>query len=280
MFRKRNSQALAFVCVVAMLITWNATSAYARVIANNLSANSVAVYYFNSQTNSYVTDYSTNGLTGGLFNNAQISTVSGRKCLSLGTNAANFQAWDDNDSLSVNKEFSIVAWVKISQQQNNFLISVLAYNGPIANISDNVEAGAEGSVYVAIDGNNTFRAGYVYDDHTSGVGIETTGRNVNNNTWHHVGFVINNTSMKLYLNGTRIHKSSVSTHRSFKGSGTIISIGEGARGKVDDVGFFRNDFTDAQVKLIYDVGLEKIISIASVDPNDKVATTWGALKKR
>lgn len=47
MFRKRNSQALAFVCVVAMLITWNATSAYARVIANNLSANSVAVYYFN-----------------------------------------------------------------------------------------------------------------------------------------------------------------------------------------------------------------------------------------
>ena len=154
MFRKRNSQTLAFVCVVAMLITWDATSAYARVIANNLSANSVAVYYFNSQTNGYVTDYSTNGLTGRLFNNAQISTVSGRKCLSLGTNAADFDAWDDNDSLSVNKEFSIVAWVKIPQQQNTFSIDVLAYNGLMA---DTLRF--EGGVYVAIDGNNTFRAG-------------------------------------------------------------------------------------------------------------------------
>lgn len=85
---------------------------------------------------------------------------------------------------------------------------------------------------------------------------------------------------KLYLNGTRIANETISSHESFAGTGSIVFIGEGARGSVDDVGFFKDDFTDAQVKLIYDKGLGTIMSIAPVDPNGKVATTWGALRHR
>ena len=271
---------LVFVCAIAILITSGITRAYARVVAGNLD-NGVAVYYFNSLTDSgNVSDYSTNGLHGLLFGGAQLATISNRECLSLGSNAAKFSAWDDNKSLSVSKEFSMVAWVKIPQQTNNFLISVYAYNGPIADISDNVEAGAEGSVYLAVDADNTLRSGYVFDDHRSWVQVETTGRNINNNQWRHVAFVINSTTMKLYLNGNQVATQSVSGHQSFYGTGSIIFIGEYARGSVDNVGMFKNDFSGAQVKLIYDKGLANIISIATVDSNGKVTTTWAALKKR
>ena len=86
--------------------------------------------------------------------------------------------------------------------------------------------------------------------------------------------------MKLYLNDTCIVDQSVSGHEALAGAGSLISIGDNTRGSVDDVGFFRNDLTDAHVQMIYNQGLENIISIAAVDPGGKVATTWGALKQR
>ena len=267
------------VCAIGILITWSATNADARVIAGDLD-NSVAVYYFNSQTDGYVIDYSANGMTGILYNNALLATLANRTYLALASTAAGFAAWDDNNSISISREFSIVAWVKIPSQQNNFLIVVRAYNGPIVDIADNIEAGSEGGVYIAIDANDTLRAGYVFDDHSSWVDIQRTGRNMNNNRWHHVAFVINASSMRLYLNGNRIAALSIDEHQSFSGHGTSIDIGRNARGSVDNVGFFGNDFSDAQVKLIYDRGLANIISIAPVDPNGKVATTWATLKKR
>ena len=51
-------------------------------------------------------------------------------------------------------------------------------------------------------------------------------------------------------------------------------------GSVDDAGFFDDAFSDADIKLIYDVGLESIISIASVEPGNKATTTWSAIKSR
>ena len=39
-------------------------------------------------------------------------------------------------------------------------------------------------------------------------------------------------------------------------------------------------FSDGNIKFIYDAGLENIISIASVDPESKAATTWGTIKSQ
>ena len=268
------------VCAIAILMVWSATNADTRVIAGDLSDNSVAVYYFNSQTDNYITDYSTNGLTGALFGNALLRTISNRTCLALDTNAASFRAWDDNNSISISRKFSIVAWVKIPSQRNNFVIGLAAYDDQIADIWGNVQAGADGGVYITIAADDTLHAGYVFDDYRSWVNIQRTGRNVNDNRWHHVAFVINFSSMRLYLNGNRIATLSVDGHQPFSGHGTYIEIGENARGYVDDVGMFKDDFTDAQVRLIYNVGLWNIISIAPVDPNGKVATTWGSIKSQ
>ena len=271
---------LAYVCTIAIFIAVLTPGASARVLGSDLE-NGVAVYYFSSLTNSgNVRDYSGNGLHGRLADGARLSTVAGRNCLSLDSNRANFQAWDDNKPLSLSKEFSLVAWVRIPQQLNDFLIEIYAYNGSIANVTNNIYAESEGSVALGVLGDGPLFGGYAYNNNATSHSAESTDGDINYNRWQHIGFVVNNTSMKLYLNGTRIVNQSVSGHESLAGTGSLIFIGENARGSVDDVGFFKNDLTEAQVRMIYNQGLENIISIAPVDPGGKVATTWGVLKQR
>ena len=266
---------LAYVCAIAIFIAVLIPGAYARVIGGDLE-NGVAVYYFSSLTNlGNVLDHSGNRLTGSSFSGAQLSAVSGRNCLSLGSNVAHFQAQHDNKSLSVLRKFSIVAWVKVPQQPHDFLIEVYAYNRTTDNIWN-----AKGAVTLGVGYDGSLYGEYGYYDNEIFQDAKSIGRNINNNQWQHIGFVVNSTSMRLYLNGIRVVDRSVSGHESFSGTGTLVSIGENAKGDIDDVGFFKNSLTDAQVQLIYKNGLSTIIGIASVDPGDKVATTWGALKQR
>ena len=273
----------AYVCTIAISIAVLAPGASARVIGGDLD-NGVAVYYFTSLTDSgEVLDYSGNRLHGALFNAAQLSTAPGRKYLSLGRDAADFQAWGDKKPLLVLKEFSIVAWVRVPQQPNDFDIQIQAYNGSLANAPDTVKAISEGRIALGVFSSGDIFGSYVYTFNSGGsaaAALQSTGRWVNNNQWQHIGFVINNTSTRLYLNGNRIADETIRGHESFAGTGSFLSIGTDARGNVDEVGFFKNDLTDTQVRLIYDHGLANIINVASVDPVGKASTTWGALKQR
>ena len=270
-----------YVCTITIFIAvLMIPNAPARVLGSDLQ-NGVAVYYFNALTDAgNVFDQSGNGLHGSLYGGAALSTVSGRDCLSMDRNAANLQAWNDTKSLSLSKTFSIVAWVQLPQQLNSFLIEIYTYNRPIANIRNNIYAGSEGSVTLGVLRDGTLFGGYAYNNNATSHSAKSTGSPINYNRWEHIAFVVNNTSMKLYLNGTRIVDESVSGHEALAGAGSLISIGENAKGSVDDVGFFRNELTDAHVQMIYNQGLENIISIAPVDPGGKAATTWGALKQR
>lgn len=273
---------LACVCAIAILLVSGATGADARVIAGDLD-NSVAIYYFDPDwvtDSGAVRDFSSNGLHGDLSKDAELKTVSGRKCLSLGSRDALFQAVDDNKPLFVNKEFSIVAWVKIPQQTNDFRIEILSYNGSLAG---DVYAGSEGWIQLGVFSSGDLFGSYVYTFNLGGsaaAALQSTGKKINNNRWHHVGFVVNRTSTRLYLNGNQIAKESFSGHPSFGGAGSLVFIGYDAKGSVDDVGFFNDAFSDSHVKLIYNYGLGTIVNMASVDPSGKVATMWGALKKR
>ena len=269
-----------YVCTLTLFIAVLTPKASARVLGGDLQ-NGVAVYYFSSLTNlGNVFDQSGNGLRGALFSGAQLSTVSGRDCLFLKSNPADFQAWHDNRSLAVSKAFSIVAWVKIPQQSNDFLIQIHTYTGPIANIRNTIHSGSEGSVTIGVLADGPLFGTYAYNKNSASHSAESTGRHINNDRWQHIGFVVNSTQMKLYFNGSCIVNQSVSGHRSFTGTGSLISIGENAKGSVDSVGFFKNDLTNTDVRMIYTQGLANVINIAAVDPGGKVATTWGALKQQ
>ena len=110
--------------------------------------------------------------------------------------------------------------------------------------------------------------------------IETSGKNVSNNRWHHIAFTVSRSEMKLYLDGESVKQKDVTGYTSFLGDETLISIGSDAIGRVDNAGFFDDTFSDVNIKFIYDSGLENIISIAPVEPGDKVTTTWGAIKSQ
>ena len=268
-----------YVCAISIFIAVLIPMAAARVLGSDLK-NGVAVYYFSSLTNvGNVRDYSGNGLHGSLYDNARLNRISGRNCLSLNSNSDRFHAAHDNKPLSLLKAFSIVAWVKIPRQSNDFLIEIHAYNGPIANVR-NIYVGSEGSLTTGVLADGPLFGTYAYHKNEASHHVESTGKDINNNRWQHIAFVVNSTSMKLYLNGVRVVYQSVSGHESFAGTGSMIIMGENARGSVDNVDFFRNDLTDTHVRMIYNQGLANIMNIAAVDPGGKVATTWGALKQR
>ena len=269
-----------YVCAITIFIAVLIPMATARVLGSDL-ANSVAVYYFNALTDSgHVRDQSGNGLQGRLYGGATLTTVSGRHCLSMESNVANLQAWDDNQPLSLSKEFSIVAWVQLPQQLNSFLIEIYTYNRPIAKIRKNIYAGSEGSVTLGVLRDGALLGSYAYNNNATSHSARSTGRHISYNRWEHIAFVVNTTSMRLYLNGIRIVDQPVRGHEALAGAGTFISIGDNTTGSVDDVGLFKNDFNDAQVRMIYNQGLQNIINIAAVEPDGKAATTWAALKQR
>ena len=268
-----------YVCAIAIFITVLTPQTSARVLSSDLE-NAVAVYYFSSLTNlGNVFDYSGNGLRGDLFNNAQLSRISGRNCLTLESNVADFHAWNDHNPLSISKEFSIVAWVKIPPQPHDFLIEIHAYKGSIAN-TRNIQIRSEGSITTGVLADGPLFGTYAYNQNEASHHAESTGRHINNDRWQHIAFVINDTTMKLYLNGICIVSQSVTGHESFAGTGSLIVMGENAKGSVDNVGFFKNDLTDTHVRMIYTQGLANVMNIAAVDPGGKVATTWGTLKQR
>ena len=269
------------VCTIVIFIAVLTPITSARVLGSDLQ-NGVAAYYFKGLTDlGDVLDHSGNGLRGGLFDGAQLRWDSDRDYLSLENKAATFQAWNDNKSLFLSKAFSIVAWVKIPRQfNNNFLIEICTYKGPITSITHNIYTGCEGVLTLGVLTSGPVFGIYTYNKNEDSRYAESTIRNINNNRWQHIGFVVNSTLMKLYLNGTRIFSQSISGHEALVGTGTLVFIGEDARGSVDDVGFFKNDLTDAHVRTIYNQGLENIISVAPVDPSGKVATTWAALKQK
>ena len=267
------------ICAIVIFIAVLTPLTSARVLGSDVK-NGVAVYYFSSLTNvGNVRDHSGNGLHGSLSDGARLSRISGRNCLLMSSNSDRFQAVHDNKPLSLSKAFSIVAWVKIPRQSNDFLIEIYAYNGAIANIG-NIYVGAEGSVTLGVLADGPLFGTYAYNKNEASHHVESIGTHVNNNRWQHIAFVVNSTSMKLYLNGARVVYQSLSGHESFAGTGSMIVMGDNVRGSIDNVGFFKNDLTDTHVRMIYRQGLANILSIAAVDPGGKIATTWGALKQR
>lgn len=241
----------------------------ARVIAGNLTENAVGVYYFANTS-----DFSGNKLHGIETFNADLTRHAGRQCLMLDPDGF-AQVRHGNKPIAISGEFSIVAWVKVPQSASNeslLGITVFAYNGIDLDITGLVGLGIE---------NDTLSGHYIYDDGEAS--IDTQVKNLNNNTWQHVAFVISRQYLRLYFNGRRVAHQSNRGNEFFAGHGTFVNIWNGSStvsAYADDVGFFKNNFSDAHIKLIYDAGLANVMSIAAVDAGGKVATTWGALKQK
>lgn len=264
---------LAFsIAVLLISVSINATAA---VIGSDYGDDIVAVYHFNSETEGFVRDYGANAVTGVLLDDANLTDGKYGQCLSLAETTHKFAGLGTDAFLGSLNAFSTVAWVKIPSQDDDFYLTAAALELGLLGSSTTIGVA---QLIVKTDGN--LKGVYADVEDENGIDIETTDQTVNDDTWHHIAFTVSKTQMKLYLNGESIAEEEVTGYTSFLTSQTLISIGKAAKGLVDDAGFFVDTFSDTNIEFIYDAGLENIISIASVDPAGKAATTWGAIKSQ
>ena len=264
---------LAFsIAVLLISVSINATAA---VIGSDYGDDIVAVYHFNSETEGFVKDYGENAVTGVLLDDASLTDGKYGKCLSLAETTHKFGGLGTDAFLGSPNQFSTVAWVKIPNQDDDFYLTAAALELGLLGSSTTIGVA---QLIVKTDGN--LKGTYIDIEDEEGLDIETTDQTINDDTWHHIAFTISQSQMKLYLDGESIAEEEVTGYTSFLAGQTLISIGKAAKGLVDDAGFFVDTFSDTNIKFIYDAGLENIISIASVEADGKVATTWGAIKSQ
>lgn len=291
-----------YACLIGILIALTPIITEARIIAGN-TANAICVYYFSEHEHGIVEDQSGNDLDGVMFGNTHIWTIGSRQGLRFWGEADYFNAWNDNRGIQINREFTIVALVRLSTEQgNDFVISLFAYGGrhpllpqppnfltfsirrafaynrkhPFLDFPQSVIRDA---AHLIVKPDGTLRG--EYDDGVNEVfSVNTERRVIHREDWHHLALTVNNDFMVLYLNGSEVAHEPISGHLPLVGDGRGVIAGYGARGSVDDIAMFREVFSSDHIRLVYKVGLENVMSIASIDPNAKIATTWGALKSR
>lgn len=107
-------------------------------------------------------------------------------------------------------------------------------------------------------------------------------------TWIHFAATFdsgaNNNQLNVYVNGE--HKGSSSRAGNGTGNNDAVTIGRWNNGSffigiIDEVAIFKSVLTENDLKTIIEHGLDDTLGgIASVEPTDKLAITWGSLKTK
>jgi hypothetical protein len=109
---------------------------------------------------------------------------------------------------------------------------------------------------------------------------------INDGKWRHLaGVVDRKTTMKLYVDGEIDAEDSIVQYVKENENNTSKFYIGGEPGRphaiersIDEVAVFNTVLEDADVKTIYQKGLEYALGITAVSPKGKLALTWGGLK--
>ena len=239
--------------------------------------NVVAVYHFEDATDSGPRDFD-----GSLWENASI-VANGKigKCLRLRSEDG-FSVSDTLGFGIIDGEFSIVAWVKLPAQTDDLAFMALGYDDDDTNI---------GALLFRVESDGNISGGqYDFEDNKS-YSIKTPDQNVTNNQWHHIAFTKYSSTYSLFIDGEQVKKQRRTGYYGFFGENTLIGVDafdgdddddEILTGNVfvDELGFFETGFSVYEIKALYDEGLSAFLEAMPVDPEEKVATTWGKMKTR
>ena len=233
----------------------------------------VAIYRFENANDSGPRDFD-----GSLRENATIVN-DGKVNKGLRLRDDDWFAMVDDQHLGILGDFSIVAWVKLRRQSEDFRITMAGAND---------DGTIEGAIilYILSTGNIEGYAADFKNDKSQD--IETENENVADNQWHHVAFTKFSDTTFLFVDGEVAKKQNQQRYLGFVGDGTFVSISLSDRENtnltgsvfIDELGFFEIGFSVYEIKAIYDNGLSDFLEAMPVDPQQKIATTWGELKRR
>ena len=231
----------------------------------------VAIYRFENISDSGPRNF-TGILTDGasIVNNGKIG-----KCVKI-QNIGAFGTINDQHLGIVNREFSIVAWVKMRKQTKPFHLALTALND---------DETYEGFIDLSVESSGNISGFQTDVKNNKSVLLESQNLNVADNIWHHIAFTKYAHTLTLFVDGEAVKTQRSTDYLGFVGDSTFILVGGSSKVNltgsvyVDELGFFETGFSIYEIKGIYNDGLTRFLEAMPVDPQEKTATTWGALKQ-
>lgn len=181
-------------------------------------------------------------------------------------------------------EYSIVAWVKLSEQLNDGYLNLMM-QGFILTDDNAIVISAIG-MSVVPDGNlNAFHSNLFINGET--INISSQEHNIANDRWHHIAVARYADTTSLYIDGQSVASHYTTKFPEFLGNYTCLGIFGAASGVdftgdvlVDDAGFFETGFSPYEIKGLYNDGLKSFLDVMPVNPQGRLTTTWGSMKSQ
>ena len=229
----------------------------------------VAIYKFED-----VLDSGPRELNGALFKNAAIVEFKRGKVLRI-RKGDTFQASSDQH-LALIPDFSVVAWIRLKPPECCFGIEMRATD-------ENGWSVGRARISVMKDGNIAGWFEKAERERHLPIHVHLWSKNIDvaNFKWHHVAFTRYGDIYTLFVDGEIVARKYVDDHVTFFGDRTHIYVfGTGLQGPayVDDLVFLEIGLSVYEVRAIKNTGLNTFLQAMPVDPTDKVATTWAAVK--
>ena len=261
---------------ITLLLTLSLASIVHAGLNHTTLNSAIAVYYFE-----HLTDFTVRGSDITLHNGA---TLIENGILEKGmkiTGNAYFTSKPNLTSAAIGTEFSIITRVKMPKQKESYLHFGYGVH--------NANSKQVGSITMSImpDGNiRGLRANYDINGQTTNeVKLKTFDKNVADNKWHHIAFTKYGHTYALFIDGELIGDLHTSTYYQVQADFPLIFVGgstSGIQGNaiIDNIGFFETGFSPFEIKAMYQNGLYNFLEVMPVDPQGKIATTWGEIKSQ
>ena len=113
--------------------------------------------------------------------------------------------------------------------------------------------------------------------------IETQDSNLADNKWHYIAFTKYGHIYSVFIDGKTVTSVYEPAYLSTKGDvfgvqAFISPPGFQGTAMVDNLGFFEVGFSPFEINAMYQRGLYEFLNVMPVDPQGKIATTWGKIK--
>lgn len=247
----------------------------------NESFDTIAVYDFESSDEERTMDSGPREMHALLLRGAQLSE-NGKfgNCLLL--EGASVIGDTDSTDTYASREFAIVAWVKLPPQVKgahiNFMLSGYSKTDDGNHTHSSVVLGIHPEGYI--------QGAHIDFDNIKTVDTKATDQNISNDIWHHIAFSRFADIYTLFIDGESVAQQHSKVRPRFTGDYTAIMIGNLGENKlvgsvfIDEVAFLEESLSAYEIKGLYNDGLDKFLEIMPVNPQGRMATTWGKLKSR
>lgn len=240
------------------------------------------VWLFDENKGEVAKDASGNGNNGTLMGSTKwIPGKFGSAVAFDGTGSTYVQV-PSSDSLNMTNEVSVVFWVKTSKKMIDMWADRQAVVGKhYLEYEVGIYMNGQLHTYTSDGAGN-------YDE---GIMVSINGKHPDGDAdwvkdkWYHIAWTLKGQHEIAYVDGVKIGEFDKAHAGTRPGThpleiGRRVGGGIPVLGAVDEVGVFKVALSEADIKLIHQRGLPVALGLSPVDPKEKLAVTWGAVKTR